>query len=79
MTGYRSVENILEEWMKNQDDEEARKRDREILEEHEMRKKKEAEDPNREKDSLGRAVERGLDGRLLKIYHDEVLKASKPS
>ena len=56
MTGYRSVENILEEWMKNQDDEEARKRDREILEEHEMRKKKEAEDPNREKDFLGRAL-----------------------
>ena len=55
-------------------DDEQRKKDLEILDNHDKWIKKISEDPMWEKDSLGRAVERGLDNNLLKVYNDDVEK-----
>ena len=72
MNGYGSVEKALAEKMKNRNDEEAKRKDREIIEEYEIFKKKVADDPTWERDSLGREVERDLMGNLVKVHNDGV-------
>ena len=79
MTGFGSVEKerakALEETlaakMKNLEEEEMKRKDREIIQEYEDFKKKSADDPNWEKDSLGRSVARDVMGNLIRVHHDD--------